>query len=141
MLIIADIMNSGSDIVTNGIRIKVYPQYIPEKQTPGDGRNYFAYTVIITNTSNQWVKLLSRHWIIINSEGDKEEITGEGVVGYFPELNQGDSFTYTSYCPINTEWGTMEGEYQFITKDGTILIAEIGRFFLISPQKAEMVDL
>jgi ApaG protein len=134
-------MNTSSDNITKGIRIRVFPQYIPDEKTPGDGRNYFAYTVIISNVGNDWVKLLSRHWVIINSDGETEEVTGEGVVGYFPELNPGESFTYTSYCPIDTDWGTMEGEYQFVTGDGTILIAQIGRFYLITPEKNEFVNV
>lgn len=127
-------MNTNSDSTTSGIRIRVIPQYIPENQTPGDGRNYFAYTVIISNVSEDWVKLLSRHWVIINADGENEEVIGEGVVGYFPELNPGESFTYTSFCPIDTDWGTMEGEYQFVRGDGTMLFAKIGRFYLVVPE-------
>lgn len=128
-------MNTSSDITTNGIRIRVFPQPVPEEKTPMDGKSYFAYTVIISNVSNSWVKLLSRHWIIIDSEGGTEEVIGEGVVGYFPELNKGESFTYTSYCPIDTQWGTMEGEYQFINYTGEIVLAQIGRFYLINSSK------
>jgi len=128
-------VNSNSDTTTEGIRVRVIPQYIPESQTPGDGRNYFAYTVIISNHGSVWVKLLSRHWVIINSDGETEEVAGEGVVGYFPELNPGESFTYTSFCPIDTDWGTMEGEYQFIKEDGSMLLARIGRFYLVVPEK------
>jgi ApaG protein len=127
-------MNTSSDTTTEGVRVRVIPQYIPESQTPGDGRNYFAYTVIISNVGEEWFKLLSRHWIIINSEGDTEEIVGEGVVGYFPELNPGESFTYTSFCPIDTDWGTMEGFYQFIKSDGTMFLAKIARFYLVTPE-------
>lgn len=126
-------MNKSSDTTSNGIRVKVTPYYIPVEETPGDGRHYFSYTVTITNSGEEWVKLLSRHWIIINSEGVQEEVVGEGVVGYFPELNPGQSFTYTSFCPIDTEWGTMEGTYQFIKENGSMFEAEIGRFYLVAP--------
>jgi ApaG protein len=132
-------MITSSDTTTNGIRIRVYPQPIPEGQAPNDGRSYFAYTVIISNEGDSWAKLLSRNWLIINSEGDSEEIIGEGVVGYFPELNPGESFTYTSYCPIDTIWGTMEGEYQFIGEGGAMFTAKIGRFYLINSEPKEVV--
>lgn len=132
-------MNISSDIITEGIRVRVYPQFIPENQSPKDGKNYFAYTVIISNLGKEWVKLLSRRWLIINSEGESEEIVGEGVVGYFPELNPGESFTYTSYCPIDTQWGTMEGEYQFVRENGSMLLVEIGRFYLITPEPKKEV--
>ncbi len=120
--------------ITNGIKISVTTAYISEEIAPADGRNYFAYTITIENLSDEWVKLLSRHWIIIDSDGFQEEVIGEGVVGYFPELNKNQSFTYTSYCPLSTDWGTMEGTYQFIKKDGTIFEAKIPRFYLYKDQ-------
>jgi ApaG protein len=132
--------NKSSDITTNGIRIRVFPQHIPDERTPRDGRKYFAYTVIISNIGSEWAKLLSRYWLIINSEGESEEVVGEGVVGYFPELNPGDSFTYTSYCPLNTEWGTMEGEYQFVNRTGEMFTAKIGRFYLVNPDGIEVAQ-
>ncbi len=131
-------MNTSSDTTTNGIRIRVFPQPIPEGQTPQDGRKYFAYTVVISNVGDAWAKLLSRHWIIINADGESEEVVGEGVVGYFPELYPGESFTYTSFCPINTDWGTMEGEYQFVGESGTMFIAKIGRFYLVNSDLKEL---
>ena len=126
-------MNTSSDVVTNDIRVRVIPTYIPKRENEESNQYYFSYHVVISNEGNQWVKLLSRHWNIINSDGDKEEISGEGVVGYFPELEPNTSFSYTSYCPIDSDWGTMEGSFSFITKEGTIFQAEIGRFYLIVP--------
>ena len=89
--------------------------------------------ITIKNEGSEWAKLISRHWIIINSAGDKEEVVGPGVVGYTPELKPGDTFTYTSYCPLSTAWGTMEGSYSFIRRDGSEFKAEIDRFYLVSP--------
>ena len=59
---------------------------------------------------------------------------GAGVVGYFPELKPGDTFTYTSYCPINTEWGTMEGYFEFIREGDETFRAKIERFYLVCPK-------
>lgn len=115
---------------TNGIKISVTTAYISEEVITPHDMNYFAYTITIENLNNEWVKLLSRHWIIIDADGNKEEVLGEGVVGYFPELEEGQSFTYTSYCPLDTDWGTMEGTYQFVKKDGTMFEAKIPRFVL-----------
>lgn len=134
-------MNTGSDKTTNGIRVRVYPQFISDKKNEDKHNNYFAYTVVISNTGPQKVKLLSRRWLIINSEGITEEVIGEGVVGNFPELNPGESFKYTSFCPLNTDWGTMEGEYQFIDDEGKMFLAEIGRFYLISPQAEDKISI
>src|SRR5437899_1864572 len=101
--------NTGSDSVTEGIRVQVIPEYIPEQSNPELNRFVFAYRVVITNEGDRWAKLLSRHWIIINDAGDREEIEGPGVVGYTPELYPGESFDYSSSTPLDTKWGTMEG--------------------------------
>ena len=122
----------SSEAVTHGIRIQVYPSYVPEQSSPELFRFSFSYRVVITNEGEQKVKLLSRHWLIINSDGDQETVDGPGVVGYTPELEPGESFEYTSHCPINTPWGTMEGTYSMIKESGEKFDAEVGRFYLVS---------
>lgn len=114
----------------NSIKISVSTNPIPRELTPNDGRYYFEYHITITNIGDSWAKLLRRHWIIIDGDGNTEEVKGDGVVGYFPELSPGRSFTYTSYCPLETTWGTMEGYYQFTRRDGTMFDVPIPRFVL-----------
>jgi ApaG protein len=131
-------MNSRytSDKTTNGIRVQVFPEYIPEQSLPEENKFLFAYKIKITNNGSRAAKLLTRHWIIINANGESEEVKGPGVVGYQPYLNPDESFEYTSYCPLNTSWGTMEGSYRFIAEDEEEFDAEIGRFYLVSMQEA-----
>lgn len=124
----------GSDTVTEGVRVQVFPEYIPEQSSPETNRFSFTYKVIITNESEAKVKLLSRHWLIINAEGDQERVDGPGVVGYTPELEPGESFEYSSHCPINTNWGTMEGSYTMIRDNGQKFEATIERFYLVSSE-------
>ena len=124
----------GSDTTTEMIRVQVFPDYIPEQSSPEVNRFSFSYRVIITNLGEQKVKLLSRHWLIINAEGDQEKIDGPGVVGYTPELEAGESFEYSSHTPINTNWGTMEGSYTMMYDDGTKFEAKIERFYLVSDE-------
>ena len=123
----------NSEAVTEGIRVEVYPEFIPEQSSPEEGKYVFAYRVVITNESDKWAKLLSRHWIIINADGDREDVDGPGVVGYTPELEPGESFEYTSFCPLNTNWGTMEGSFKMILKNGETFDALIARFYLFDP--------
>ena len=87
------------------------------------------------------MRLLSRRWVIINGDGDREDVAGRGVVGKTPSLAPGDMFEYTSFCPLDTEWGTMEGTYQMQREDGTLFDIVIGRFYLAvnAPQSAEVV--
>ena len=75
---------TSSDTTTEGVRIQVFPDYMPEHSSPEQHRFTFSYKVIITNISEAKVKLLSRHWVIINSDGDQEKVDGPGVVGYTP---------------------------------------------------------
>lgn len=126
--------NTDSDTITEGIRVQVYPDYIPEQSNPDLNRFSFSYKVVITNEGETKVKLLSRHWLIINSDGDQEKAEGSGVVGYSPELEPGESFEYTSFCPINTAWGTMEGSYTMLKDDDSRFEAKIGRFYLLSDE-------
>jgi len=128
------LLSTNSDTITEEIRVQVYPDYIPEQSNPELNRFTFSYKVVITNESDAKVKLISRHWLIINSEGDQERVNGPGVVGYTPELESGESFEYTSFCPINTSWGTMEGSYTIMRENGEKFEAEIGRFYLVSDE-------
>ena len=73
--------NGSSETVSRGIRIKVEPEYVPEQSSPDQSKFLFAYKVTITNESNSWAKLLTRHWVIINADGDEEVVDGPGVVG------------------------------------------------------------
>jgi ApaG protein len=125
--------SGSSEAVTEGIRVEVSPEFVPEQSSPAENKFVFAYKVVITNESTSKVKLLSRHWVIINADGDREDVEGPGVVGYTPELEPGESFEYTSFCPMNTSWGTMEGTYQMVKENGEPFDADIARFYLFDP--------
>ena len=90
----------------------------------------FGYRITIRNEGDSTVQLLSRHWHIIDADGEQHEVRGEGVIGHTPVLEPGQEFEYTSFCPLETEWGTMEGEYQMMRDDGWMFEAKIGRFIL-----------
>jgi ApaG protein len=120
-----------SDLTTEGIRIQAAAMFLPQESEPGNRRYVFRYKITMTNVGRHAVTLQSRHWIIVDSEGRREELRGRGVVGEFPKLGIGESYSYVSYCPIATAWGTMEGNYTFERDDGTRFQTKIGRFFLV----------
>lgn len=122
----------GSDVVTDGMRVEVRPEYLPEQSRPDQHKWVFAYRVRITNQRPHRARLISRHWIIVDADGDRHDVVGEGVVGLQPTLAPGQSFEYSSYCPLETPWGTMEGAYTFENDDQTRFDVAVGRFFLIS---------
>ena len=129
-------MNKNSDCITQGIRVTVDPEYIPGELISANGKYLFSYRVRIANEGDTPAQLISRHWIIIDSEGKAENVMGEGVVGRQPKLNPGDEFKYTSYCPLETPWGTMEGTFLMLRNDGSEFQAIIERFYLVSPEAA-----
>lgn len=120
--------------VTRGISVTVTPRYMPEESSPDDGRYFFAYTVEIINGSGQRVQLKSRYWKIVDGHGQMQEVRGAGVVGEQPVLGPGESYSYTSGCPLATPSGTMQGNYVMETADGETFEAEIPAFSLDIPQ-------
>src|SRR5262249_7984667 len=94
---------------------------------------FFHYTVRISNEGEETVQLLTRYWIITDATGRTEEVTGPGVVGEQPILRPGESFQYTSGCPLKTSSGVMRGTYQVVTEDGEHFVFETPRFALHEP--------
>ena len=120
--------------VTRGIRVTVMPRFLEEESAPDEGRFFFAYTVEITNLSTERVQLRSRHWRIFDGNGKLQEVRGAGVVGEQPVLGPGETFNYTSGCPLTTPDGTMQGSYTMVTASGETFQAEIPAFSLDGPQ-------
>jgi ApaG protein len=104
-----------------------------ERSAPERQQWFYLYTVRITNEGSETVQLLSRHWIITDGEGEVEEVRGPGVVGEQPILLPGESFDYTSGCPLPTPFGSMRGSYQMVTEGGEAFDAEIATFELSQP--------
>ena len=104
-----------------------------ERSAPEQGRWFYLYTVTISNDGNETAQLVTRHWIITDGEGEVEEVRGPGVVGHQPVLAPGESFEYTSGCPLTTPFGSMRGTYQMITTEGDPFDAEIAPFELCAP--------
>jgi len=116
------------------IAVEVETQYLPEQSDPAAERYFFAYSITITNIGSVAAQLISRHWIITDAEGKVEEVRGLGVVGHQPMLQPGESFEYTSSCPLPTPVGTMKGTYQMVAEDGTRFDAPISEFVLAMPR-------
>lgn len=122
-----------SDTTTRGVRVQVRPDYLPQQSDPRNGLWMFAYHVQISNAGPDTVQLVSRHWIVTDANGRVEEIRGPGVVGEQPVLKPGETFEYTSGCPLSTPMGTMHGSYQMVTRKGERFDAQIAPFTLAEP--------
>jgi ApaG protein len=122
-----------SEAVTHGLRVEVEARYSADHSNPGANQWFFLYTIRIANEGAETCQLVSRHWVIRNATGRVEEVRGPGVVGQQPVLEPGESFEYTSGCPLDTPFGSMQGTYQMVTAGGTRFDAEIARFELREP--------
>jgi ApaG protein len=121
------------EAVTQGIRVRVVPQYLEEESSPEDSRYVWAYTIDIVNEGSETVQLRTRHWRITDAAGRTEEVRGPGVVGQTPVLEPGESFRYTSGCPLATPSGIMVGTYHMTTEAGGRIEVAIPAFSLDSP--------
>ncbi len=118
----------------NHIQVIVQTRYIKEQSRPEQDYFVYSYTITIINKGDRPARLLTRHWIITDSNGRTQEVRGEGVVGEKPYLKPGEQFTYTSGAMIETEVGTMQGSYQMVTDDGEQFDAMIDGFVLAPPR-------
>jgi ApaG protein len=122
--------------ISNNISISVIPRYVPEESNPSIGKFIYSYEITIQNLGKTPVQLLTRHWHILDSIQVRREVKGEGVVGKQPVLNPGDSFVYTSWCPLDSPIGKMYGTYHFINLNtDEEFEVEIPEFLLVSDFK------
>ena len=119
-----------SEAVTDSIRVEVMSQYSPENSRPLQDVWVFEYTVRITNLGTDTVQLISRHWIITDALDHVEEVKGPGVIGEQPVLAPGESFKYSSWCPLKTPTGMMRGTYQMVRNGEAEFDIEIAPFAL-----------
>lgn len=121
------------EALTRGVRVRVEPQFIEDQSSPDEEYFFWAYTVQITNENSEPIQLRSRVWRITNALGQTEEVRGPGVVGQTPTIAPGETFTYTSGCPLKTSSGIMVGSYQMVEPSGDLFDVAIPAFSLDSP--------
>ncbi|WJW75899.1 Co2+/Mg2+ efflux protein ApaG [Thiohalobacter sp. IOR34] len=124
-------MNNPS---THNIQVSVETDYVEEQSDPAQDRYVFTYTITIHNAGQLPARLLSRHWLITDSNGKQQEVRGKGVVGEQPRLQPGQSFQYTSGTLLETDVGSMRGSYRMVDDEGVEFDAEIPAFSLSVPR-------
>ena len=126
--------STNRPVTTRGIQVQVRSEYVPSRSSPRESSYFFQYHVRIANVGEETAQLISREWIITNADGEVERVKGPGVVGEKPVLQPGGHFEYTSFCPLKTPVGSMQGSYQMVTHDGTRFDAAISAFTLAVPR-------
>jgi len=114
--------------------VSVKTQYLPEQSNPDRSQFVFSYTITIRNTGSVAAQLISRHWVILDANNQKQEVSGLGVVGHQPLLQPGQQFEYSSGTQLGTAQGSMRGEYFCVAEDGHRFEALIPEFVLAPPQ-------
>jgi ApaG protein len=126
--------------VTRNIEVVVTPRFIADKSSPENNYFFWAYTIAITNNGPDTVQLKTRHWRITDAGGRRQEVRGPGVVGEEPVLHPGESFEYTSSCPLTTPSGFMVGDYEMETPAGEMFLIRVPAFSLDSPQETRRLN-
>jgi ApaG protein len=127
--------------VTRQIEVTVEPNFMPERSSAERGHFFWSYTVVIINAGPDTVQLRTRHWIITDASGRKQEVRGEGVVGEQPVLAPGERFEYTSGVPLPTATGFMSGRYQMISvRSGDAFEIDVPTFSLDSPDSKRVLN-
>lgn len=121
--------------ITRGVRVRVWPTFLPDQSSPEENLWFWAYAVEITNESPEILQLRTRHWKITDANGRVQEVRGVGVVGQEPVLQPGETFQYTSGCPLTTPSGFMTGSYAMQAPDGSLMEVAIPAFALDIPAK------
>ena len=119
--------------ITRAIRVRVVPDFSEDQSTPDENYYFWTYTVEIANQGQGTVQLKSRFWKITDAQGRTQEVRGPGVVGQTPVIPPGQSFSYTSGCPLPTPSGIMVGSYQMVDEEGQLFDIAIPAFSLDSP--------
>ena len=122
-----------SETTTNGVHIEAKSTYDSERSSRAENRYLFSYDIRISNVGHETVQLISREWFITDDNGEVQRVQGDGVVGEQPVLAPGESFEYTSFCPLNTPGGTMHGSYHMVNQNGGGFDAVIAPFELEVP--------
>ncbi len=125
----------GTSVTVNRreIKIQITSDFLAHQSDPDEHRYVFAYTISLENSGEIGARLLTRHWVITDAEGEVREVHGDGVIGETPYLEPGGGFRYSSGAILATPVGTMQGSYQWIGDDGVPFDAPIPMFRLAVP--------
>jgi ApaG protein len=126
--------------ITRDIEVTVEPNFLPGRSSAEQGQYFWSYTIVIINSGQETVQLRTRHWIITDATGRKQEVRGEGVVGEQPVLAPGERFEYTSGVPLPTASGFMTGRYQMVTDGGEKFEIDVPTFSLDGPEGKRVLN-
>jgi len=125
---------------TNQVDVLVKVEFIDHNQKTFDNISFWAYHIIIKNNSDEALTLRHRHWKIIDSSGNLQEVDGEGVVGKQPRIEPSASFRYSSGVHLFTNSGIMSGNYLMQKDSGKLIEVAIPTFSLDDPNHSKIIN-
>lgn len=128
------------ETTTHEFRVRVNPLFLDGQSDPSSGKYFWSYTITVENLGTQTATLKTRHWEITDGLGRKQVVEGDGVVGEQPTLKPGQSFQYTSGCPLTTPSGMMMGRYGMVGEDGQRFAIDVPAFSLDSPHDRRSIN-
>ncbi|QLP96120.1 MAG: Co2+/Mg2+ efflux protein ApaG [Rhodoblastus sp.] len=128
------------EAITRTIRVTADPAFSPERSDAEARQFVWTYTITIANEGESAVQVMTRRWRITDAQGRTQEVSGSGVVGQQPIIAPGESFRYTSACPLTTPSGFMSGSYRCVDEDGRAFDVEIPAFSLDCPHLRRVVN-
>lgn len=137
---LAQIPSNAYSAQTGGVEVKVWPEFITNQNSATGNIFIWAYHVKISNRGKDSLKLINRHWKIINEKGEIQEVDGEGVVGEQPVIASGSSFQYSSGVHLYYPSGIMTGHYQMQKEDGALFQVQIPAFSLDTPDAKSAIN-
>lgn len=107
-------------------------EHMPHLEAPPERPYPFAYFLTIHNESAETVTIRGRKWVVTDEDGQCVVVEGDGVVGKFPRLEPGESFSYNSYHTIGAA-STAVGAFFGVTEAGKVVVARIPAFEMRAP--------
>ena len=115
-----------------GLRVSVDSVDYTDEMAPPDKPHRFIYHITIQNDSRETITIRGRKWIVQETGGETVVVEGDGVVGQFPCLQPGESFTYDSSHIVARD-AVVDGAYFGVTEAGERVFTRIPRFELTVP--------
>lgn len=126
--------------ITNDIEVAVEVEFMENIRQSFDNLYFWTYNITIVNKGKYAITLLHRHWYIIDANGEKQEVDGEGVIGKKPRIEAGASFSYSSGVHLFTNFGIMRGEYLMKREDNQFIQVAIPQFSLSESSSNDIVN-
>jgi len=113
--------------------------HVPQLEAPPERPHPFVYFVTIHNDSCERVTIKGRKWIVTDAGDQRVVVEGDGVVGKFPRLEPGESFSYNSYHVIGSD-SVAHGAFFGVTADGRPVFTRIPEFEMRAPNSSHALD-